>query len=179
MHIGSALDTERSAFQLVESLKYRLGEVRRSVPLSSRPRVVVLEWPDPPYAPGHWVPDMIEAAGGRCVLGARGEKSTRVTWEHLLGLKVDIIVAAYCGYHLADNERECDKLVGNSEWTKFTSAAKLYASDASSYFSRPGNRLIDGTELLAHIIHGVAKYKPEAGCASIRGSDGWFDLANM
>lgn len=176
-HIGKTIGFGDSATKLVDSLKLRLSCVRKAVPSSPRPKVVVLEWPDPPYAPGHWVPDMIDAAGGTCAVGEKGQKSRRVTWESLHDIRADIIVNAFCGYDLAQNERECDKLNGHPDWIKFTSSARVYASNASAYFSRPGNRLIDGTELLAFVIHGLDQYKPRPGCASMRGNDGWTDLA--
>lgn len=179
-HIANAIDEQDSAVRLVDGLKLRLSFLRSAIPSAPRPRVIVLEWPDPPYAPGHWVPDMIEAAGGICALGASGEKSKRVTWEHLCGLDAaDIVVTAFCGYHLIENERECDKLKGHPDWIKFTASAKVYASDASSYFSRPGNRLIDGTELLAYIIHGTPSLKPKAGCASLQLENGWEDISHL
>lgn len=178
-YIGNAIDFSEAATTLVESLKQRLSLVRTSVPSSPRPKVVVLEWPDPPYAPGHWVPDMIEAAGGTCALGESGEKSRRVTWESLHEIGAEIIVNAFCGYDLAQNERECDKMNVSADWIKFTAGARIYASNASAYFSRPGNRLVDGTELLAFIIHGLAQYKPQPGFASVSAEGGWNDLAYL
>lgn len=176
--IGKAIDCSGAAEKLVERLKARLSCVRAAVPSSPRPKVVVLEWPDPPYAPGHWVPDMIEAAGGICALGKSREKSKRVTWGMLQDTGADIIINAYCGYDLACNERECDKMQDNADWKTFCSKARVYSTNASAFFSRPGNRLIDGTELLAFIIHGLPEYRPSRDCASVQTVDGWIDLTD-
>eukprot|EP00177_Eucheuma_denticulatum_P006892 GFKZ01012541.1.p1 GENE.GFKZ01012541.1~~GFKZ01012541.1.p1 ORF type:complete len:312 (-),score=26.15 GFKZ01012541.1:110-1045(-) len=177
--IGKAIDCGGAADKLVERLKARLISVRTAVPSSPRPKVAVLEWPDPPYAPGHWVPDMIEAAGGICVLGKSREKSKRVTWKTLHDTGPDIIINAYCGYDLACNERECDKLRESKDWKMLCSKASVYSTNASAYFSRPGNRLIDGTELLAFILHRLPQYKPSRGCASLQTADGWIDLTDI
>lgn len=179
-YIGKAIGMVDSAQKLVLILKERLNKVRAAVSsLPRRRRVLILEWPEPPYAPGHWVPDMVEAAGGICVLGAKGQKSRKVTWESLHDSNADIVICAFCGYDLAQNERECDKLGTNVKWVKLTSNAKVFSSNASAYFSRPGNRLIDGTELLAFIIHGLAQFKPPGGCASLLTRRGWKDLADI
>lgn len=178
VEIGEAIDLGERAVQLVGELKVRLNCVRTFLGCGHRPNVLVLEWPDPPYAPGHWVPGMIEAAGGKCILGVSGEKSKRVKWEDLQDIDADIIVNAYCGYDLKANERECEKLETDADWIKVSASAKVYASDASSYFSRPGNRLIDGTELLAFIIHGAPCFKPKSmGSASLRQGNRWIDLS--
>jgi len=171
--------------RLVWNLKDRLAEVRKlcsHVKEEDKRRVMVLEWPDPPYAPGHWVPDMIDVAGGICCLGESGQKSKRITWKEFTEAKADVIIAGFCGYDLKQNEEECDK-VKTKEWLDIidkcnTNEIEIYASNATAYYSRPGPRLIDGTELLAHILHRTPEYKPkEAGCISIRKDGKWVDLA--
>lgn len=178
-HIGKAIKMADPAEKLVIGLKERLNKVRAGVSSLPRRRVLILEWPEPPYAPGHWVPDMIEAAGGICVLGEKGQKSRRVTWESLCNLNMDIVISAFCGYDLAQNERECDKLETSANWIKLTSKVKVFSSNASAYFSRPGNRLLDGTEILAFIIHGLPQFKPPPRCASLHTTHGWVDLADV
>lgn len=177
--IGKAIGVVDHAERFVRGLRERLNKIREAVSSGRRPRVLVLEWPEPPYAPGHWMPDMIEAAGGTCVLGERGQKSKRVSWESLHDKRVDIVMCAFCGYDLAENERECDKLKSNMDWVKLTSKTNVFCSDASAYFSRPGHRLVDGIEILAFIMHGISEFKPEEGCASMRTEYGWRDLSEM
>lgn len=176
VNIGAAIGFEESAKQLVFRLKKRLLDVRNSVP-ATRPRVVVLEWPDPPYAPGHWVPDMIQSVGGICLLGKPGERSKRVTWSSLIELRPDVVVSAFCGYNLKENETESDKVRHSPDWKAFVAHANVYATNASAYFSRPGNRLVDGTELLAYILYKLPQYKPSKESASILKNGKWVDLS--
>lgn len=122
---------------------------------------------------------MIDAAGGVCVLGKSGEKSVRVTWETLLATKPDVVVNAYCGYELHENEREVDKLRDREDWKALTKGADVYATNASAFFSRPGPRLVDGTEMLACILHGCGEFRPKEGCASVIRDGKWIDLANI
>lgn len=138
-----------------------------------KPSIVILEWPDPPYAPGHWVPQQIAYAGGTCLLGSIGTPSTRVPWDHLSQLSdaVDVVVAAFCGYDLAENQKQVDLMFesGHEQWARFCKGKSVYATDASAYFSRPGNRLVDGAELLCHILYDVEEYRPKRkGMASRR-----------
>lgn len=179
LSIGKAIGFATSAEKLVERLKRRLETLERSVTVANakRPKVAVLEWPDPPYAPGHWVPDMIAAVGGICVLGESGEKSRRVSWDSLRETEVDVVICAFCGYDLKKNEEECDKVRGTVEWEQFVGEAEVFATNASAYFSRPGNRLVDGSELLAFMLHGIEKYKPDEGSASKLVNKEWRDLS--
>lgn len=177
--IATAIGFRQSGERLVPELKRRLLQVRAAVPLRKELRVAVLEWPDPPYAGGHWVPDQIEAAGGVCVLGKTGEKSMRVTWESLINMRPHVVVCAFCGFDLHRNEEECDKVRTSSVWKEFVKGATVYATNASAYFSRPGDRLIDGTELMAFLLHGIAQYRPEPGAASVLLPDGWRDVSTI
>ncbi|KAI0558694.1 ABC-type Fe3+-hydroxamate transport system [Gracilaria domingensis] len=178
--IGNAIGAPGQAKALIDSLTNRLSQVHRHVSLIQfKPKVAVIEWPDPPYAPGHWVPDMIEAANGICILGESGHKSKRVTWEQLAALEVDVIICAFCGYDLYRNQEECDKVTSTMEWKSFAKEASVYATNASAYFSRPGNRLIDGTELLAFLLHRIKAYRPNLGCASMLKDGVWIDASDL
>jgi iron complex transport system substrate-binding protein len=127
----------------------RLDRVREAVEGADRPRVAALEWFDPVFIGGHWVPQMIELAGGEDVLGLPGEKSRTASWEELGAARPELVVAMPCGYDAATAEREArdfqDRFVALG--------APAVAVDAAAYFSRPGPRLVDGVELLAHLLH--------------------------
>jgi iron complex transport system substrate-binding protein len=111
---------------------------------------MLLEWTDPPYAPGHWVPEMIEAAGGECLLGKPGAKSERVLWESVHEAAPDVIVCAPCGYDLPGAQRLADGLVASGV---LPPGVPVHAVDANAAWARPGTRLVDGVEELAAILH--------------------------
>lgn len=157
---------------------------------ASKSGVMVLEWPDPPYAPGHWVWEMVDSAGGDCVLGSQGVPSRRVAWDELHGIKAEhvaqgkklYVVAAFCGYDLAENECEVDKICDREDWAKLTDDTEhveVYATNATAYFSRPGPRLIDGCGLLAYILHRASQYRPSPGSASVLRQGQWLDLSKL
>lgn len=178
--IGACVAYGSGAAGVVSALKRRMQTVRESIPQAPpSQKVVVLEWPDPPYAPGHWVPDQIEAAGGVCALGTSGAKSVRVSWEELTPIQPAVIICAFCGYDLKQNENECDKIADDPRWREFSKSAAVYASNASAYFSRPGPRLIDGVELLTYVLHKLEQFRPkEPGMISRRVGDTWKDLCS-
>ena len=131
----------------------RLADLPAPPAPAERPRVLVLEWTDPPYAPGHWVPEMVERAGGTSALGATGEKSVRVTWDQVRDSRPDVVVCAPCGYHLDGAAAQADVAV------RALPGVPVWAIDADGIMVRPGPRLVDGVEALAAILH------PEAGIA--------------
>ena len=147
--LGKATGHEGQADALVASLRTRLEAVRASVPAGPRPRVVLLEWTDPPFAPGHWIPEMIEAAGGEAVLGTAGSKSVRVPWEAVHEARPDLIVVAPCGYDLPGAQALADALLGTGV---LPSGVPVHAVDANAAWARPGTRLVDGVEELARIL---------------------------
>ncbi|HEY6739003.1 MAG TPA: ABC transporter substrate-binding protein [Actinopolymorphaceae bacterium] len=147
------------ATALVDGLRTRVEAVRRAVAGRSRPRVLVLEWTDPPYAPGHWIPEMVEAAGGVPVLGTVGEKSFRITWEQAVRSDPDVVVCAPCGYHL---EAAADLA---EEVTRRFPDVPVWAVDANASFARPGPRVVDGIEDLAAILHPEAPDRRPARAA--------------
>ncbi|WP_134739766.1 cobalamin-binding protein [Nocardioides sp. 503] len=149
--LGRATGHEPAAEALVASLRLRLETVRAGVPAGPRPRVVLLEWTDPPFAPGHWIPEMIEAAGGEVVLGAAGAKSVRVTWDDVAAARPDVVVAAPCGYDLAGAQALADELVAAGV---LPSGVPVHAVDADASWARPGTRLVDGVEELARLLRG-------------------------
>jgi iron complex transport system substrate-binding protein len=146
--LGRATGRERAAAELVQSLRLRLAAVWRSTMGRHRPRVAVLEWTDPPYAPGHWIPEMVELAGGECVLGSAGEKSTRIHWEELQAARPDVVVVAPCGYDRAGAALQASAIVD-----RLPAGVRVHAVDADGMWARPGPRVVDGVEELASVLH--------------------------
>ena len=111
---------------------------------------MLLEWTDPPFAPGHWVPEMIAAAGGEPLLGTPGAKSERVTWDAVHAAEPEVIVVAPCGFDLDGARRLADELV---ESGVLPDGVPLHPVDANAAWARPGTRLVDGVEELAAVLH--------------------------
>lgn len=151
--LGSATGHPGAAATLVGDLRARLAAVSAEVAVRTAPppRVLVLEWTDPPYAPGHWVPEMVVAAGGTNVLGDAGARSERVTWESVRASDPDVVVCAPCGYALPASRDLAEQLVGSG---RLPAGVPVWAVDANASFARPGPRLVDGVETLAAIIAG-------------------------
>jgi iron complex transport system substrate-binding protein len=112
--------------------------------------VVALEWLDPPYVGGHWVPEMIALAGGRCVAGEPGRDSHVVSWAELEAARPEVVVVMPCGLYA---EEAAEQALARRERLESLGAGRTYAVDAASSFSRPGPRLVEGVELLAHLLH--------------------------
>jgi len=150
IRVGAVTGTLGRAEQLVSALHSRLDRVRQAVGGLARPRTFALEWSDPPFNGGHWVPDMIDAAGGEAVLGARGTPSVRVSWSRIQAAGPEVVVFMPCGYGLDEACEEAKDLLDRPE---LLGADAFFAVDASSYFSRPGPRLVEGVEALASALH--------------------------
>jgi iron complex transport system substrate-binding protein len=148
--LGAAVGIEDQAHELRGELEGRLAAVRAAVDGAPRPRVIALEWLDPAFVGGHWIPEMVELAGGVDVAGPAGQKSPEVEWEELSGHSADLIVVMPCGMYVEDSRRQAEEHWGRIE---ALGAERVFAVDAASTYSRPGPRLVDGTELLAHLLH--------------------------
>ncbi|HEX3293134.1 MAG TPA: ABC transporter substrate-binding protein [Solirubrobacterales bacterium] len=146
---GAAGVAERGA-HLRDQLERRLEGVRAAVAGASRPRVLALEWLDPPFIGGHWVPEMIEIAGGEDVLGAAAAKSRTAEWDELAAARPDVLVAMPCGWDAVQSRSE---VRAHAADVAALDAERIWAVDAAASFSRPGPRLVEGTELLAHLLH--------------------------
>ena len=151
-----------AAEQLVAGLRERLARVDAAVAGRPRPDALVLEWTDPPFAPGHWVPEMVARAGGSSVLGTAGEKSFRTTWDAVAASRPEIVVVAPCGYHLAGATELAGDLVARDVLPR---GIPVWAVDANASFARPGPRLVDGVEALAAIFHPEVVGAPDPGMA--------------
>jgi iron complex transport system substrate-binding protein len=159
--LGAAIGIEARAAALRAALERRLAAVRAAVAGAERPRAIALEWLDPPFVGGHWVPEMIALAGGEDVAGSAGAKSPQVDWADLAGLEPDVVVAMPCGWYAEDSRAQALE-----HWHRIErlGADRVFAVDAASTFSRPGPRLVDGVELLAHLLHPeLVKAPPDIG----------------
>jgi iron complex transport system substrate-binding protein len=150
--IAVAAKVGQRGVDYVQSLRRRLADVLDAVHGLARRRVFILEWIDPPFGAGHWVPDLVVAAGGDPVLARPGNRSVALTWEQIAAADPEIVVVAPCGFGLgqaSDQARQILDLVPE--------IAEVWAIDADAVMVRPGPRLIDGVESLASLIHGVGE----------------------
>jgi iron complex transport system substrate-binding protein len=162
--VASVTGTERKAESFVRSLRDRIEVVRAAVAGLDRPKTFALEWSDPPFNGGHWVPDMIDAAGGTPVLCEAGSVSRRLTWEQIESAAPEIVVFMPCGYDLDAATEEGEELLPRLKKAgTLLDIDSFFCVDATSYFSRPGPRLVDGVEILASAIHPGAVPDPPSG----------------
>jgi iron complex transport system substrate-binding protein len=152
------------AAELVARSAGRIDRVREATRDARRPRVAALEWLDPVFVAGHWTPQMIEYAGGEDVLGMAGEPSETRSWEEVAAAEPDIVIAMPCGY---DAQRSLAEAQSFRDRLESLGAGQVVAVDAAAYFSRPGPRLVDGLELLAHILHPDLIAEPPADAEAL------------
>src|SRR5579862_2021180 len=162
--LAQATDCRDAAVELVRDAAARIDWIRVAVKDARRPRVVALEWLDPPFAAGHWTPQLIEFAGGEDVLGFPGENSEQRTWEEVAAVEPDVVVVMPCGYDAEIAHREAEM---HRDELAALGAGEVVAVDAAAYFSRPGPRIIDGLELLAHILHPELVPEPPEGARAL------------
>jgi len=149
--VGCATGVSDRADELIEDMRRRIEAVRARVAGRGRPRVLALEWLDPPYMPGHWVPELVAAAGGELLAGTARKPSYRMDWSELRGLEPDILLVMPCGFNLQEAEREA---VRHRQQLRAV-GGRVQLLDASAYFSRSGPRVVDGVEILASAIFGA------------------------
>ena len=148
--LGEIAGFSDRADALHDELASRLAAVREAVAGATRPKVLALEWLDPPFIGGHWVPEMIAIAGGEDTLGIPGAKSRTAEWDELAASSPDVVVAMPCGWDASRARAEVD---AHSAEVAAIGAGRVWTVDAAATFSRPGPRLVEGTELLAHLLH--------------------------
>jgi iron complex transport system substrate-binding protein len=148
--LGEVTGAGDRARELRADLERRLSDVRSAVAGADRPAVLPLEWLDPPFTGGHWVPEMIEIAGGEPLLCVPGGKCPTASWDEIAKSKPDVVVAMPCGW---DARRARAEVESHAAEVMATGAERIWAVDGAAFFSRPGPRLVDGTELLAHLLH--------------------------
>jgi iron complex transport system substrate-binding protein len=155
--VGNAAGRRDEALGLVAALRARVEAVRaRAATAAYRPRVACLEWFDPPFGPGHWLPELVEIAGGKAGLGRAGEPSRRISWGDVIAFAPEVIVLTPCGFDLERTVHEAAEILPHRMgWSALPAvrAGRVYAVDGNSYFSRPGPRIVDSLELLARLIH--------------------------
>lgn len=168
--VGVATGTTASASGLIDSLRKRVSAVAALPALASCPRVLALEWLDPFFQGGHWVPEMILLAGGKPVLAEPGERSIRLSWEQIRAADPDVIVAMPCGYNLEQTVEQLHNAALPEGWHDLRAIRnhQLFAVDGSAFFSRPGPRLVDGVEILAALLRGTPgaylRLEPNSPC---------------
>jgi iron complex transport system substrate-binding protein len=166
--VGEALGRGEEARAKVAALGERLARVEETVAGLPRPRVGCIEWLDPPFSAGHWVPEMVRIAGGEEVLAGPGEPSSRLGWEEVFEAAPDVLVLMPCGFGARRTVEEARRILSNvSGWGDLPAVrdGRVWAVDANSYFSRPAPRLVEGVEILARILH------PEAFAGSLDPKD--------
>jgi iron complex transport system substrate-binding protein len=153
--VGDALGASTAAQGLVHDLRTRTDRVRQAVDGAPRPTVLGLEWGDPPWGAGHWVPEMIRIAGGQPVLANEGVDSQRISWDDIAVAAPDVTVFMPCSYGLDGALEQAHDLFAHPEFVTTPAArhGRVFATDAERYFSRSGPRIVDGIELLAGLVH--------------------------
>jgi iron complex transport system substrate-binding protein len=153
--LGKATGRLREAEVLIEAGNARLAKIAAASRGLSRPRVFCMEWMDPVYCCGHWVPEMVRIAGGIDQLGREGADSVRIAWAEVRAWAPEVLVVMPCGFHLEKSVEQARRLFDYPGWADIPAVrqGRVYAVDASSYFARPGPRVVEGTELMAHLLH--------------------------
>ncbi len=153
--VAEAAGVPERALSVVDALRNRLDAVRRAVAGRERPRVALLEWLDPPFVAGHWAPEMIAGAGGTDALGVAGEKSAHIRWEQLRAAAPAVVVVAPCGYDMARARTDLAAAPLPPWWGDLPAVrqGRVFVMDGNAYISRPGPRVVDGTEILARLLH--------------------------
>lgn len=153
--VGEAVGRGKEARRKVAALYERLTRVERAVEGLPRPRVGCIEWLDPPFSAGHWVPEMVRMGGGGELFGRAGEPSVRLTWEEVFDPAPEVLVLMPCGFNTARALQEARVLPDHPGWSDLPAVknGRVWAVDANSYFSRPAPRLVEGVEILARVLH--------------------------
>lgn len=156
LDVGVKTGREEEASRLVKGLRARIDAVRKAVSGAPRtPRTLCLEWMDPPMVGGHWVPEMVRAAGGEDVLGKAGSPSRRIGWDEIEGCAPDVVVLMPCGYDLGRTEEEFRRAAFPDAWRRLPAVkgSRVFGVDANAFFSRPGPRFVEGIEILGRMLH--------------------------
>jgi iron complex transport system substrate-binding protein len=165
--IGEQTDRAQCAAALIDELRARLERVASAVAARPRVPVVCLEWLDPPYACGHWIPEMVECAGGAELLGRAARPSIPIPWADIERARPDVVIAMPCGYDLDHAVRDVQRVAACTPWMRAMGGATVYVVAGGTYFTRPGPGLITGVEVLASVMHSeVATWSIPAGAVS-------------
>lgn len=154
--VAEAAGVPRRGSDLVESLRRRIDAVsERTARIAERPRMVVLEWIDPPFSAGHWTPELVELAGGVEGLGRAGVPSQSVAWDTIVAWQPEVMLIACCGFDIERTRQDLPILSSQPGWGDLPCVrqGRVFMVDGSAYFSRPGPRLVDSLEILANVLH--------------------------
>jgi iron complex transport system substrate-binding protein len=154
--VGEAAGVAECAELEIAKLRERVAAVAaRSEQVGHRPRVVVLEWIDPPFSSGHWSPELVQLAGGKEVVGTAGERSRTIDWQQIVAAAPEVMVIACCGFDVKRTQADLPILFNYPGWHDLpcVQSRRVYVVDGSAYFSRPGPRLVDSLEILANALH--------------------------
>jgi iron complex transport system substrate-binding protein len=176
VRIGEALGRGDEARERISALEARLAGVERAVAGLCRPRVGCIEWLDPPFSAGHWVPEMVSIAGGEEVFAGAGERSARLSWEEVFEAAPEVLVLMPCGFDERRAAEEARHLLPELPgWGNLPAVrdGRVWVVDANSYFSRPAPRLVEGVEILAHVLHPGAFPDAPGGVRAL-GEEGAF-----
>jgi iron complex transport system substrate-binding protein len=170
--IADLTNTRERAREVVGGLSRRIFRLREETHKLARPRVVCIEWLDPIFAGGHWVPEQVEIAGGNDVLGPRGKPSYEIGWQDVLDARADVLVLMPCGYPIERTLSELDALTSRPGYTDLPAVrdGRAWVVDGSSYFNRPGPRVVRGAEILAALFH-PDRFGPPPPSAEARAVD--------
>ncbi len=151
--LGRMANAPTDAFERLDALRGRLAAQRASAP-PERPKVLLLEWPDPPFTPGHWIPDQIDAAGAEALLAHPGGRSSEASWDDVANCEADVLIVAPCGFDQEAAEAQLADVVARPELAGLPAIknGRAYSIDADAYIVRPGPRLIDGVDALRTLI---------------------------
>jgi iron complex transport system substrate-binding protein len=163
--VGKLLDRQDRASELAASMRSRIAAVKETAARLPSVSVFCLEWSAPPFSGGHWLPEMVEAVGGVPVLAEKGQPSREVAWHEVRSAAPEVVVFMPCGYYLEEAEEEARTFLAHPEFADTPAArnGNVFAVDATSFFSRPGPRIVDGIEILAWAVHPEAYPEPSAG----------------
>jgi len=154
--VATALQVPGRGGELVAALRGRMNEIeRRAATITEQPTVACIEWIDPLMAAGNWMPELVEMGGGRSVIGRAGEHAPWMSWDELVALDPDVIIAMPCGFDIARTRAEISPLTGRPGWSKLHAVAsgRAYVADGNQYFNRPGPRVVEALEIMAEILH--------------------------
>ncbi len=170
VRVGEALGRGERARRDVDALRSRLDEVEGSVAGLGRPSVGCIEWLDPPFSAGHWVPEMVGLAGGRELFAGPGERSVRLEWPVVFEAAPEVLVLMPCGFDAARAAEEAKALPEMPGWSDLPAVreGRVWTVDASSFFSRPAPRLVEGVEILARLLHPDVSYRTPGLAGAVR-----------
>ena len=176
--LGEATGRAEKAAEVAVSLERRVQQVRERASLARyRPRVFCAEWLDPIFCAGHWLPEMVALAGGEEALGSPFADSIRIDWERVRGYDPEVVILMPCGFDALAAIAEARWMTERPGWKNLTAvrAGRVYIVDANSYFARPGPRLVDGLEILAHLIQPELSPAPQSAGFAYKLADGSLD----